>query len=85
MRNNKRVSVSTGTIINIDTEKGLIEVSDALGTITKYAVMPSYLFDTDGNHILVDELRSGDQVVINETGYLVMMKVWRIAYQNKKI
>ncbi|KJS11832.1 MAG: hypothetical protein VR67_11620 [Peptococcaceae bacterium BRH_c8a] len=79
MRNNKRISVSTGTIVNIDFEKGLIEVSDALGTITKYAVMPSYLFDTDGNHIHLDELRPGDQVMINETGYLVMMKVWKIA------
>jgi hypothetical protein len=79
MRNNKRVSVSTGTIVHIDTENGLIGVSDALGTVTNYAVRPSYLFDTDGNHIHIDELHPGDQVMINETGYLVMMKVWRIA------
>lgn len=79
MSNNKRVSVSTGTIVNIDFEKGLIEVSDAMGYITKYAVMPLYLFATDGNHIHIDELRPGDQVVINETGYLIMVKVLKIA------
>jgi len=79
MRNNKRISVSSGSIVNLDTENGLIGVSDALGTITNYNVMPSFLFDADGNQILIDELRLGDQVVINETGYLVMMKVWRIA------
>ncbi|KJS11828.1 MAG: hypothetical protein VR67_11590 [Peptococcaceae bacterium BRH_c8a] len=79
MRNNKRISVSSGSIVNLDTENGLIGVSDALGTITNYNVMPSSLFDADGNQILIDELRLGDQVVINETGYLVMMKVWRIA------
>ncbi|WP_027365064.1 hypothetical protein [Desulfotruncus alcoholivorax] len=79
MRKNMRVLATTGTIVKIDVENGLIGVSDALGHVTNYNITPSNLFDTDGSHILIDDLRPGDRLLINGTGYRMMMKVMRAA------
>jgi len=79
MGKNKRISVTTGIIVSLDTDRGLIVVSDAAGQVTKFQIVPAYLQDTDGNRIQIEELRKGDHVVINETGYMVMIRVLRIA------
>jgi len=81
MRKNRRVLVSTGTIIKIDVENGLIGARDALGHVTYYNITPSNLFDTDGSHILIDVLHPVDQVLINGTKHkhMVMMTVMRTA------
>lgn len=75
----KMIKVSTGTISIVDVEVGLVGVVDASGRITNYNALLSNLFDTDGNRIFFDELRPGDQVIINETGYLSMIRVLKIA------
>ncbi len=36
-------------------------------------------YDTDGNRIFIDELKVGDQVAINETGYVMIMRVLQTA------
>ncbi len=79
MQKNKRVRMSSGIIARINPEIGLVGVNNAAGRITNYFITRQNLFDNEGNPILIDELKTGDQVVINENGYTVVMKVFKIA------
>ncbi|SFR09274.1 hypothetical protein SAMN05660706_11842 [Desulfoscipio geothermicus DSM 3669] len=75
----KRIRVSTGTIAFIDIDNGLVGLTDASGHVTNYNILPADLYDTDGNRIFIDELRPGDHIMINETGYLMIMRVLKTA------
>ncbi|MTI83160.1 MAG: hypothetical protein FH756_04485 [Firmicutes bacterium] len=75
----KKVRVSTGTIASVDIENGQVGLNDASGQVRNVDIIPSNLYDTDGNRIFIDELKVGDQVAINETGYVMIMRVLQTA------
>jgi len=79
MRKRKYIRVLSGTISSVSFENGWIGLVDASGHVTGFNILPSNLYDTDGNRISIDELRQGDYVTINETGCSLIMRVLKIS------